>query len=310
MSPILQTFSNSSISGFRQRVSNTSLAFAYQTVGDNNVYLKYTVVSQTNSTIAATSQARYSGGSFSSINHFYSMSGRSASASPVATSDRFVYATETRVNQSSTSGAYYFSSGMSFFTTKGYYIGGITSNNTGSVVTFRNQVTYSNDTASSLSNMPIAGGYWNTGMNNSLSAGYITGGYVSGSVYNGILKQNFTNDVCATIGATANNGSQPWSFFQSNDGTAGYMMGFGNAANQIQKLAYSNETVSTLAATSANGGFTASFNVKGANGFWKANGATNGQRISFVNDTTTAITWTVAGGGNEGQQAGGPEGGN
>ena len=147
------------------------------------------------------------------------------------------------------------SAGFANSGTAGYFAGGILSG----LATQSSEIcklTFSNDSTATLAATLTTVNEGPSGMANSGTAGYISGGANGGSVLSRIDKLTFSGDSKSTLSATLSSvrGEMPAAFAKS--GTAGYVCGGagsgGTPLSSINKITFSSDTRSTLGATLSN----------------------------------------------------------
>jgi hypothetical protein len=159
--------------------------------------------------------------------------------------------------------------------------------------------------AATLTTPGRAGAYAN---NNGSVAGYVFGGFSSGSSQTNSEKMLFSNETKAAISATLPANKRLGSYF-SNSGVAGYQgtgvdSAYSNTVNNVSKVTFSNDSMSTIAAmpraVSEGAGFsnsgTAGYSLSGYN---YSNGNGNGFRevykTLYSNDTNSTLPTLTTG---------------
>lgn len=252
MSPILETFANASVRGWRP-IGGASYAgvaayFAggtHTAGGETATVDKFTFPIDTRTTLGTgLSVARFKLAAFANgATAGYVATGvNNGGGTTLSTVDKFTFPTDTRSTLADGAiPAVEGSSGASNGTVAGFIFGGYS---TSAPQTRANKWAFPSDTRTTLSNSLQNPRYYLAAASNNGVAAYNAGG---GPYTQRIEKFLYsTDDYSSTLTATlsVDRGSSPGSF--SNQGVAGYFGGGSTSNASVDKLTYSSETISTL----------------------------------------------------------------
>ena len=180
-------------------------------------------------------------------------------------------------------------------TTKGYYAGGLNSNNNTTSIYKYN---FPTDAVSTLGATLTQGRYQLGGLSNYSDATYFLNGYIAGAGETQVTEK-FTHSN-ETVAAIANTAVQAESGNITNSGTAGYQIcGYnGGDLSQRRKYPYATLTPASLSAAPLTSRLILNGNNIGVRGYF--GGGTGGSAqiyyLDFSNDTTGTITTSNGGG--------------
>jgi hypothetical protein len=167
----------------------------------------------------------------------------------------------------------------------GFFAGGLMNNTRSSI----DKITFSNDSASTISATLEDVKQSAAGLANSGTAGYVAGGFGNFST-SAISILPFDTESRSTLGASLSAARDGVSGM-ANSGTAGYVSG-GFNTTVIQKLAFSNNSISTISATLRQARyFNTSWANSGTAGYMGAGNDGNSQNGTFYN-TVDKLTFS------------------